>query len=198
MSSAKLEVVKGKDIKRYLNEFAQLRMAFYQDYPYLHAADKESEAKYFQMFATNEDSRMVVAKEGNRVVGAIIGMPLKEMNEKYRAVYNKNGKAVDSIFYLGDILVSKEDRGEGIGNELYEKFESTVREMKKYNEIDLFRIDRPKADLKAPQDYQPTEIFWKHRGFHPETKLKTEFRWTDIGAKGETSHSMLVYQKKVA
>ena len=105
MSHTKLEVVKGKEILRYLNELSHLRMAFYREYPYLYSASKEAEAKYFQMFAASEESRAVVAKEGNKVVGAIIGMPLSEMKEKFREPYNKKGKQVDSIYYLADILV---------------------------------------------------------------------------------------------
>lgn len=198
MSKFKLEVVKGKQILRYINDLCGLRMAFYREYPYLHAENKEKEVKYFQTLAASEESSIVFAKEGNRIVGAIIGAPLKDMKEKFRAAYNKKGKPVDSVYYLSDIFVAKDHRGEGIGSELFNKFEEEVRKMKKYNEIDLYRIDRPKADLKKPENYTPTEEFWKHRGFHAETGLKAVFNWTDLGAEVETPHSMLVYLKKVA
>jgi len=50
---------------------------------------------------------------------------------------------------------SKNHRGEGIGSALYEEFESVVREMKKYQEIDLYEITRPATTQKNQKITNP-------------------------------------------
>lgn len=194
-----LEIIKGKDIQRYFEPFTQLRMAFYRDYPYLYAGNKEFERKYFSMFTTHEDSRLIVAKEEDKIVGAILGAPLKATAEEVQRPYKEQGKSIDTIYYLGDILVQKDHRDQGIGSALYEEFESIIRSMKKYQEIDLYEIARSDEHPRKPKDYKPIEDFWKKRGYTQASDLKAEFAWKEIGEKQESSpHSMAVYLKKVA
>lgn len=193
-----IEVLKGKEISRYQEQFIQMRMAFYREYPYLYSGNKEFERKYFNMFIANADSRLIVAKEEEEVVGMIIGMPLKATMEDIQKPFKEMERPVDSIYYLGDILVPKNHKGEGIGSALYEEFEGVVRGMKKYKEIDLYEIVRPTQHPRKPQDYKPLETFWEKRGYDLEADIRTQLSWKEIGEKQETPHSLIVYLKKVA
>ena len=72
----------GPALNQYIDELAQLRMQVFRDFPYLYDGDLAYEARYLKTYIEAPDSVIVLAFDGDKVVGASTGVPLRhEMDE---------------------------------------------------------------------------------------------------------------------
>ena len=73
----RLERLSGDKLNQYIPELAELRIRVFRDFPYLYDGDLTYEEKYLQTYIEAPDSVIVLAFDGDHVVGASTGIPLK-------------------------------------------------------------------------------------------------------------------------
>ena len=61
---------------QFIDAIAELRINVFREYPYLYDGDKVYENKYLAKFLAAEDSLIAIAFHGDKVVGALTGLPL--------------------------------------------------------------------------------------------------------------------------
>ena len=71
MARLTFQRLSGAALHRYIPELAQLRMRVFRDFPYLYDGDPEYEARYLQTYVEAPHSVIVLAFDGDRVVGAV-------------------------------------------------------------------------------------------------------------------------------
>jgi hypothetical protein len=97
-----LKRLSGDELVRYLPELAQLRIQVFRDFPYLYDGDLAYEQRYLQIYAKSTDSLIVLAFDGDTIVGASTGIPLKFETGEVKQPFIDAGYNVDKIFYCGE------------------------------------------------------------------------------------------------
>src|ERR1044071_5500516 len=72
----RIERATGAAMERYLAALAALRIGVFREYPYLYEGSPAYEHEYLASYAGSPASLVVVACDGDRVVGAATALPL--------------------------------------------------------------------------------------------------------------------------
>lgn len=196
MSDSALLALHGKEILPWIPSIAQLRITVFREYPYLYEGTLESEEEFLQIYAQSERSLLVLAKEEERVIGAVTGVPLDESYPEIKDLFAKNIIPASDVFYLGEILLYREYRKKLIGQRMYKAFEKAVP--KKYRKIALAEVARSPFDPRKPFDYISLEKFWTLKGYMKYPELLCFFSWKDIGASEATEKPMIFWIKELS
>jgi ribosomal protein S18 acetylase RimI-like enzyme len=137
----KIEVIKGIETKKYIDAIAKLRMTNFRDYPYSYEGDMALEKKYLSMYQNSKDSFFIIAKDGDKVIGAITGMPLHESADDCTEVYLEKNIPTIGIYYVGEIIVLNEYRDQGLGHKMWTEFENQVRALKHYKQLAIRELE---------------------------------------------------------
>lgn len=110
-----LKRLSGEALNQFIPELARLRIEVFRDFPYLYDGDPDYEARYLQTYIEAPDSVIVLAFDGDKVVGASTGIPLRYETDEVKAPFIKAGIDVDSVFYCGESVLLSQYRGKGAG-----------------------------------------------------------------------------------
>ena len=192
-----ITVLRGNEILPFIPAIAQLRIDVFREYPYLYEGDLAYEERYLKMYSLSEHAMIVLAKEGDQVIGAITGVPIVESMDEIKELFLEKKLTTAGVYYLGEIVLLKPYRKKKIGFAMYEEFEKTVRKMGSYHQIALCEIDRSSTDPKRPREYTSLDDFWTKQGYVKHPSLITHFSYLEIGNSEETLHPMVFWTKNL-
>lgn len=196
MTAADLRIdrVHGPAIAPHLNAVAALRIAVFREYPYLYDGDHGYEERYLATYAATAASLVVLARDGERVVGAATGMPLLAHGEDVVAPFVAAGYVPERVFYFGESVLEPAYRGRGIGHAFLDEREAHAR-AHGFALATFCAVVRAADDPRRPADYRPLDALWARHGFARQPPLTTSFAWREVGAPAETSHLMAFWTK---
>ena len=177
------------DLRVQLDALAFLRIAVFEDYPYLYAGDIEYERKYLSQFAQAKGSILVAAYADDRLVGAATASPLESQKPELCELFAHRDYATDRMFYFGESVLLPEFRGNGIGHRFFDGREAAAREAGATHAT-FCAIVRDDDDPARPDDYRSLEPFWRKRGYEPQPGLQMPLSWEEHGSTGEIDHTM--------
>lgn len=188
----KIRPLVGKEIIPYIKDLARLRIEVFRDYPYLYEGSFSYEENYLKRFSDCPDAIVVFVFDGEKVVGASTGSPLKDAPDFCKPFIDK-GLDISSFFYCGESTLLKEYRGQGIGNQFFDFREAHARKLNRFKYICFCAVERPENHPKRPASYLPLDEFWKKRGYIKHPELKVFFPWAEIGEKEETNKPLVFW-----
>ena len=202
MSSAayggvRIDSVFGAAIEPFLGELAQLRIEVFREYPYLYAGSVEYEKKYLQGYARSPGSVVVLARDGERVVGASTGLPLRDHAEELAPALRAAGYDPERIYYFGESVLKRSYRGRRIGHAFFDRREAAAREQG-FSLVTFCAVQRPDDHPRKPEGYFPHDAFWRKRGYTPRPEVTATMRWQDLDEPYETPKRMLFWVKELA
>ena len=118
----------GESLGAHLDELARLRIRVFREYPYLYEGDLDYERRYLDTYRRSSGSVVVLARDGERIVGASSAIPMAHESDETKAPFVRAGLEVERIFYLGESVLLPEYRGRGIGVAFFEQREAHARE----------------------------------------------------------------------
>ena len=192
-----LERHMGEAILSVVGDLARLRVAVFREFPYLYEGSLEYEQKYLQTYAQGLDNVVVVARDGDKVVGASTAMPLTLESEEVVRPFVGLGYALETIFYFGESVLLPEYRGLGLGVRFFEERENHALE-RGYKLATFCAVQRPLEHPRRPPDYVPLDRFWNKRGFVKHPELHTTFEWQDVDESAPSSKPMTFWTKILA
>lgn len=190
-----LHSLNGEDIAGVLPDLARLRIAVFRDWPYLYDGTLEYEQDYLAKFAAAGGAICVVARDGDRIVGASTGAPMVEEAEEFVAPFRETGYDLARIFYCGESVLLKQYRGQGIGHRFFDLREAHARALGGFTHSAFCRVVRSDDHPLRPADYVPLDSFWSKRGYAPVPGLVTRYDWKDVDRPEETPHPMQFWMK---
>ncbi len=193
----KLERLSGDKLNQYIPELARLRIQVFRDWPYLYDGDLAYEEKYLQTYIEAPDSVIVLAFDGDKVVGASTGIPLKHETEEVKAPFITAGYDVDKIFYCGESVLLPEYRGQGAGVAFFEHREEHAQQIGGFDYSCFCGVQRPDNHPRRPADYVPLDSFWRKRGYEKYDDLNTTFSWKELDETVESPKPMTFWMKKI-
>lgn len=197
LSAYEYSILREEEFCKHRDELAHLRINVFREYPYLYDGDLEYEKDYLSQYLSTKNSALVIVKDKQRIVGAITGIPLNETFSDCKDFFLENNIPMEGVFYLGEITLLKEYRGQGIGARMYELFEEFVRENQMYKEIALCEVVPSKSDPSLTNDYFCLDSFWTKRGFVKNPDWVTYFSWKELDSCEEFYHPMVFWTKKL-
>ena len=196
-TSASISRVCGQQILPWLDQLAQLRVRIFRDFPYLYDGDLEYEQNYLKTYTRSANSLVVLALNGDQLVGASTGVPLNDAEPAFRKPFLEQGYKPDEVFYFGESVLEKSYRGQGIGHRFFDEREGFARELG-FAITTFCAVERPDSHPARPTDYRPLDAFWQGRGYQPQPDMRSEFHWRDIGNQQETAKPMQFWLRQLA
>lgn len=167
---------------------ASLRMRVFREWPYLYDGDLEYERRYLQRYLLSERSLVLLAHDGDQLVGASTALPLIEAEADMRAPFEAAGVDLSECLYFGESVVLPAYRGQGLGVAFFEQREQHARDLG-LSRCTFCAVLRPDSHPARPLDYRGNEAFWLRRGYTP-TDLQCGFDWQDLGDSELTRKQM--------
>jgi len=185
----------GDDVQRYIEKVAKLRIEVFREYPYLYDGDMEYEKKYLQTYIASPDSVIVIAFDGNDVVGASTAVPLRHETAEVIQPFRENNIPAQDVFYLGESVLRENYRGQGIGVEFFAAREAHARQLGGFKWLAFCAVERAQGHPRCPANYKPLDEFWRHRGYQKHPELHTHFSWKDLDDSGASKKPMVFWLK---
>lgn len=185
----------GPTLNQYIDDLAQLRMQVFRDFPYLYDGDLAYEARYLKTYIEAPDSVIVLAFDGDKVVGASTGVPLRHEMDEVKQPFLDAGLNIDEIFYCSESVLLSEYRGQGAGVAFFNHREAHAESLEGMKYSCFCAVQRPDNHPARPADYQPLDQFWRNRGYQKRSELATHFSWKEIGESEESLKPMTFWMK---
>lgn len=178
---------------------AKWRIRFFREYPYLYEGKMADEVQYTAIYHTADDANFCLAEKDDEIVGIISGVPLENpyFNEM-ETLFNQVGMDTSSFYYIGEVIVLPECRGQGIAKKLLDEQERFAVE-KGYKYCCLMTVERPMDHVFWPNDYFNTDEIWGRAGYH-KTDMKMEVEYPTIQQSGTVdiqSNTMVFWLKSL-
>ncbi|MFN4163346.1 MAG: GNAT family N-acetyltransferase [Ferrovibrio sp.] len=184
----------GEQMRARLDDLARLRIEVFRAWPYLYEGSLDYERGYISRYANARTGTIVVALDGDAVVGASTALALDEEADYVRAPFVQAGMDTAQILYFGESVLLPQYRGHGIGVKFFEEREAAALGFG-YPLCCFCGVLRPDDHPLKPADYVPLDAFWGKRGYVKRPDLIASFSWRDIGDAAETAKPMVYWMK---
>ncbi len=191
----RIERCSGTTLMQYIPELARLRIEVFRDFPYLYDGNYEYEEKYLQTYIDTPSSVIVLAIDGERVVGASTALPMKYETDELKKPFIENNYNLDEVFYCSESVLNKDYRGLGLGVHFFEQREAHAKELGGFKTITFCCVERSLNHPRRPLNYVPLDAFWNKRGYFKHPELKTTYLWKDLDDTEETPKPMTFWIK---
>lgn len=191
----RITTLQGAAAAPYLDDLARLRIGVFRDFPYLYEGDLGYERDYVATYAAAPGSIIVLAQDGDSVVGASTALPLCEETEEFQAPFRSGSWHPQRIFYFGESVLLPAYRGRGLGVRFFEEREAHARQAGTFDICCFSAVQRPQEHPARPRNYVPLDAFWHKRGYVHHPELHTTFRWRDVGESHASAKPMSFWLK---
>ncbi len=180
----------------YLNDLAALRIEVFREFPYLYDGNMASERAYLQAFLAAPDAVLVIAFDGEKVIGASTGLPMIHETPNIQQPFLEAGYDIEKVFYYGESVLKKAYRGKGLGLAFFEHREAHARKLGQFDWVCFCGVIRPEDHPRRPEDYVPLDDFWQKRGFE-RTEMICNISWQDLDEASESPKTLRFWKKRL-
>ncbi|MBE0503682.1 MAG: GNAT family N-acetyltransferase [Desulfuromonadales bacterium] len=190
------QLLTGAAIADGWDEVATLRLEIFREYPYLYQGRREDELAYLGTYAAAPDACVILAYDGEAVIGAVAGMPLIHEDPEMLDAFAGTTFSLDEVYYVGELLFRPGYRNGGLGQKLLARLESHLCSLGRYRSLTCATVERPDDHPLRPRDYIPITKFLARTGFARLTGVTTSFTWRELdGVKRD--HLMQFWIKSI-
>lgn len=190
----RLQNFHGSELEPHLDALGALRIAVFHEYPYLYEGSLEYERDYLRTYTRSARSLVVLAFDGDRVVGATTCLPMVDEGPEFQEAFVKAGYDISTICYFGESILLPDHRGHGFGKEFFIRREAHVRHLGL--KLSTFcAVDRPADHPLRPAGYRPLDDFWRAQGYTKHLELQATFVWKEIGEEAESPKTLTFWTK---
>lgn len=192
--SVSVAPVTGAGLAEVIPALAALRITVFRAFPYLYDGDAAYEADYLADFAAADGAVVVVARDGEAIVGAATAAPLRTQDKAWQAPLTAAGFDIGRCFYFGESVLLADYRGQGIGHAFFDHREAQARGYGATHAAfcSVIRADDHPA---RPANHRPLDSFWRGRGYVPLAGVTARFDWKTIGGSGEEPHELQYWMR---
>lgn len=195
--TVRIALATGAAIEAHLEALARLRITVFREYPYLYDGSLDYERRYLAAYAASPASLVVLALDGDRVVGASTAMPLAQHSEDVVPPVARAGYDPGSVYYLGESVLEPAFRGRGVGSMFFVERERRARELG-FRVAAFCAVDRPADHPRRPPGYVAPGALWQRHGFVRRADITGVMAWRDLDEADETAKPMVFWLKELA
>lgn len=187
----------GRDLEKYIHDLAQLRIEVFREFPYLYDGDLDYEENYLQTYIRCQQAVIVLALDGDQVVGASTGIPLQYETDEFTKPFLDHGYDPKTIFYCAESVLKKQYRGLGLGVRFFEEREAHAKSLGGFDYFSFCCVHRAENHPLRPDSYVPLDRFWSKRGYSKHPELVMQYDWKDVDQADETTKDLTFWLKPV-
>ncbi|MDV6373604.1 GNAT family N-acetyltransferase [Deinococcus arenicola] len=195
VSDLQVTALSGPELRPFIPDLARLRLTVFRAFPYLYSGTPDYEEAYLQTYLEAGDAVIVLALDGNEVVGASTAVPLSHETPEVKAPFESPEFDVSDVLYLGESVLLPQYRGRGLGHAFFDGREAHARRLG-LGVTAFCAVQRPADHPARPADYRPLDTFWKARGYVERPDLHTTMSWQDVGEEIETPKPMQFWLRR--
>jgi GNAT superfamily N-acetyltransferase len=196
MNGIRLIPLRGDKLHPYLEELGNLRLQVFREYPYLYDGTLDDERHYLESYASAQSSLVVLALDGEAVVGATTCLLMSEAEASFRASFESAAYDTTQVCYLGESVLLPQYRGRGLGKAFFQFREQHARELGA--RITAFcAVDRALDHPQRPPGYRPLDEFWKAQGYAKHPELQATFVWKEVHEAAESPKTLTFWLKNL-
>ncbi|SEH18880.1 hypothetical protein SAMN05428974_3123 [Sphingopyxis sp. YR583] len=188
--------VTGAGLAAVISDLARLRTVVFRDFPYLYDGDAAYESDYLASFAQAEGAVIVVARDGEEIVGAATAAPLAAQDMAWQQPLAAAGFDIARTFYFGESVLLASHRGQGVGHAFFDHREAQAR-AQGASHAAFCSVIREADHPSRPVGYRPLDTFWRARGYAPLAGVTASFDWKCVGEDAERSHILQYWTRKL-
>jgi len=188
--------VTGAGLAAVIPALARLRIAVFRDFPYLYDGDPAYEAGYLADFAAADGAVVVVARDGEQIVGAATAAPLATQDPAWQAPLAAAGFDIARTFYFGESVLLDSYRGQGIGHAFFDHREAQACKHGASHAA-FCSVVRAADHPARPAGYRSLDAFWRGRGYAPLDGVTASFDWKTVGSEDEESHRLQYWTRSL-
>lgn len=193
----RLQNFHSSEIEPHLDALGALRISVFREYPYLYDGSLEHERDYLRVYLRSKGSLVVLAFDGDRVVGATTCLPMLDEGPEFQAAFVKAGYDLSTICYFGESILLPQYRGQGIGKAFFTRREAHVQALGL--KLSTFcAVDRPDDHPLRPPGHRPLDDFWRSQGYTKHPELQATFEWKEIGEEIESPKTLTFWTREHA
>ena len=196
MHSVSFSVLSADEFQPVLPRVAELRLNIFREYPYLYDGTYANEEEYLGRYLQSADFTLILAKDGQRIVGASTCLPLSQEINEIRAPLLQAGYDVEEVMYLGESVLSKAYRGLGIGKAFFHYRETQSHKLGK-SYASFCAVERPASHPLRPQNYSSLQTFWRKQGYNRLDRIQASLFWKDVLMDKDTEKKLTFWIKKL-
>jgi GNAT superfamily N-acetyltransferase len=197
MADLQISTMTGAALAPYLPDVARLRVKVFAAWPYLYEAPAGAEARYLNAYAQSPGAAVVLARDGEKVVGAATCQPMAEASQTVRQGFSRTGEDPAHWCYFGESVVLEAYRGRGLGVGFFAAREAHARALGLTGAA-FCAVVRNHNDPRRPAGYVPLDGFWGRRGYAPRPELSCIMHWAEPGDAGrETPHALSFWTRRL-
>lgn len=182
----RFETYRGPSLADKIDDLGALRIRVFQDWPYLYEGDLNYERKYLGTYLRSPTSFVMLAYQGESLVGATTAIELQHESEEFQAPFRLRGIDPHEVVYFGESILLAPYRGLGIGKEFMRARLEYANSLQGKKIAAFCSVIRPASHPAKPASYRPLDDFWRSQAFSPEPGMIAEYEWKDLGAIEET------------
>ena len=192
-----VETLTGAAVPAVIPDLAALRVQVFRAWPYLYDGSTAYEEEYLRIYLRSARSALVVARQGDRIVGAATCLPLSDETANVQAPFLARGWDVGDFFYFGESVLLPELRGQGVGVAFFAAREAHARAVSACRYACFCGVVRPDQHPAHPPGFVKLDGFWTRRGYTRRPDLTCEMAWTEIGQVAETAKTLVFWLKSL-
>jgi len=175
--------VKGKDARPYFEDLARLRIKLFREFPYLYEGSVEYEKEYLETYFRCPQAHILLVFSGHAVVGFSSSIPLAHECSEIRRPFEVCGIDLGRYLYLGEAMLEKAHRGQGILRVFFQCQERAALDGG-MPFTTLMTVDRPDNHPLRPADHVSMDIMLEHFGYAriPDCAVTMEWPQVDTGS----------------
>ena len=190
--------VAGDEVRGWADRVAALRIDVFREWPYLYEGDMDYERRYLRRYVDTPDSCLVLALDGDQVVGVSTALPLRDAEPTFRAPFEQSSEwDAAQVFYLGESVLLHEYRGLGVGHRFFDEREAAARELG-FATTAFCAVERLRSDPRRPPAPLVLDDFWRKRGYVRRPQLRCKLAWRDLGEQGESDKDLVFWTRTVS
>jgi GNAT superfamily N-acetyltransferase len=177
-----------------LHDLARLRIAVFRDWPYLYDGTLDYEERYLAHFLEDPAAVLVVARDGDMIVGAATASPMIGQDAAFSRPFSDAGHDVARLSYFGESVLLPAYRGHGIGHAFFDHREAAARASGAAAAC-FCGVIRPADHALRPSGARDLAPFWRARGYAPLEGMIAHYDWKDVDQGKETAHPMQFWHR---
>ena len=175
---------------------SDLRIRIFRGWPYLYDGTADYEAEYLAEFIREPGSALVVAQDGDAIVGAATASPMAGQKPEFQEPLRRQGLDIARIFYFGESVLLPAYQGQGIGHRFFDAREAAARAAGAV-QTSFCAVIRPDDHPMRPASPRDLPPFWRARGYAPVPGLTGTLEWLDLGDRSESAHPMQFWMRNL-
>lgn len=191
-----LETVTGTALLPHIPALARLRGEVFAEWPYLYQSPEGEEARYLRHYAEDAGAAVILARNGEQIIGAATCQPMASTHGPVRACFEAAGRNPAEYAYFGESVLLRAWRGRGLGVGFFAAREAHAQSLG-LHQATFCAVVRNPQDPRRPADYTPLDAFWGKRGYTHHPELSCVFEWTEIGDSKPTPHALSFWLKRL-